>query len=189
MNVDSPQVNKLWSQPIPGFVEGRLASGEHRMEVMANALTVLTTIALGLSAGALVIEGAVLIPSWRSLQPDRFLAWYREHARLLFKFFGPLEIIAAGLAVATLALSWVSRAAATQLLILSALLAVAVLAAFPVYFQKANASFAAGAIVPDRVPGELRRYSRWHWARTVLAVGAFVSAVISLLSVGSTPAG
>ena len=95
------------------------------MEVMANALTVLTTIALGLSAGALVIEGAVLIPSWRSLQPDRFLAWYREHARLLFKFFGPLEIIAAGLAVATLALSWVARAAATQLLILSAFLAVA----------------------------------------------------------------
>src|SRR2546426_183379 len=91
-----PQVNKSWSQPIPGFVEGRLASGEHRMKVMANALTVLTTIALGLSAGA---------------------------------------------------------------------------------------------IVPDRVPGELRRYSRWHWARTVLAVGAFVSAVISLLSVGSTPAG
>jgi len=159
------------------------------MEVMANALTVLTTIALGLSAGALVIEGAVLIPSWRSLQPDRFLAWYREHARLLFKFFGPLEIIAAGLAVATLALSWVARAAATQLLILSAFLAVAVLAAFPLYFQKVNASFAAGAIVPDRVPGELRRYSRWHWARTVLAVGAFVSAVISLLSVGSTPAG
>ena len=67
------------------------------MEVMANALTVLTTIALGLSAGALVTEGAVLIPSWRSLQPDRFLAWYREHARLLFKFFGPLEIVAAGL--------------------------------------------------------------------------------------------
>src|SRR2546427_11782787 len=89
-----PQVNKSWSQPIPGFVEGRLASGEHRLEVLANALTVLTTIALCLSDGALVTATAVLISTLRSLQTDRLSAWFTENARLLSKFFGPLSVIA-----------------------------------------------------------------------------------------------
>ena len=159
------------------------------MEFVASAVSVLATVALGVSAGALAAEGAVLVPFWRSLQPEAFLAWYREHAGLLLRFFGPLEITATVLALAALALNWLLGCAATDPLIVSAFLAVAVLAAFPIYFQKVNARFAAGTIAQDCVQAELRRWSRWHWARTVLAVGAFVSAVISLLGAGSQPAG
>jgi hypothetical protein len=58
------------------------------MEILARAAALLATTALGLSAGALLTEGAILVPFWRSLQPESFLGWYRQHAGLLQKFFG-----------------------------------------------------------------------------------------------------
>ena len=150
------------------------------MEFVASSLTILAVVALGVSAGALIAEGAVLVPFWRSLSPESFLAWYREHAGLLLRFFGPLEIAASVLALCALGSNWVVPRAGTTSLFVSALLAVAVLAAFPLYFQRVNARFAAGAIERERVPGELHRWSRWHWARTALALGAFFFAALAL---------
>jgi len=150
------------------------------MSSLAEAIVVLATLSLGLSAGALLAEGAVLVPFWRGMTPASFLAWYRAHAELLFKFFGPLEIVAAGLTLAALAAHWLTGAASSAPLFLAALLAVAVLLAFPLYFQKVNASFAAGTIAPERVADELRRWARWHWCRTGLGIGAFACAALAL---------
>lgn len=144
---------------------------------MGSMLVLLAVVALGLSAGALVAEGAVLIPFWRSLQPESFLAWYRQHAALLLRFFGSLEVVAAGLAVLAALVSWFGGERASGLLAVSALLAVVVLAAFPLYFQRANASFTEATIATTEVAMELRRYSIWHWVRVVFAVAAFALAV------------
>jgi len=152
------------------------------MEIIVDVLLLLATVALGLSAGALVAEGGVLVPFWRAQRADAFLAWYREHAALLVGFYGPLEIAALGLTAAAFAANWLHPIVEAAPLLAAALLALAVLIAFPLYFQKANASFASGAIEHARVADELRRWSRWHWARTALAVGAFVCAVIALRS-------
>jgi hypothetical protein len=132
-----------------------------------------------------VAEGAVLVPFWRSLRPEAFLAWYAAHAGLLLRFFGPLEVAGAALAIAALVLRWLAGAGGLALLGASALLAVAVLAAFPLYFQRTNASFAAGTLAPDRVAGELRRWAAWHWARCGIAAGAFAAAVLALRGPGS----
>src|SRR2546426_6710255 len=105
---------------------------------MAGILVLLALVALGLSAGALLAEGAVLIPFWRSLQPESFLAWYRQHAALLLRFFGPLEVVAAGLAGLAALVGWVGGGRPSGLLAVSALLAAFVLAAFPPYFQRAH---------------------------------------------------
>jgi uncharacterized membrane protein len=147
------------------------------METIVNAFTLLAATALGLTAGALLAEGAILVPFWRSLAPESFLVWYRQNAALLLKFFGPLEVVAGLVAVAAGALSWFHQMGGRHLLAISALLAVTVLAVFPLYFQRVNASFAAGTIAPDRVAAELRRWSTWHWVRTILATAAFISAV------------
>jgi|SRR6266850_1135387 len=151
------------------------------MGAVASVTAFVSAIALGLSAGALIAEGAVLVPFWRSLAPESFLGWYREHASLLQRFFGSLEIAAFALAAVAAALRWFIRGSASPFLVLAALLAFAVLAAFPLYFERANASFAAGTIAPDRVAEELRRWSSWHWARTILATVAFIVAVNALL--------
>lgn len=151
-------------------------------ELAVDALLLLATIALGLSAGALVAEGGVLVPFWRAQRPEAFLAWYREHAGLLVGFYGPLELAAVGLAAAALAANWLHPVVAAAPLLAATALALGVLVAFPLYFQKANASFASGAIEHARLPDELARWSRWHWARTAFAVGAFVCAAVALRS-------
>lgn len=136
-----------------------------------------TIVVLGLTAGALVTEGVVLVRFWRSLTPEAFLAWYRRHAGLLFRFFGSLEIAAALAALATLGLGWRADGAVSPLLVLAAGLTVAVLLVFPLYFRRVNASFEAAGIAPERVGPELARWARWHWLRTTFALGAFLAVV------------
>ena len=148
--------------------------------MIANASELLAAITLGLMAGALVAEGALLVPFWRSLHPVDFLAWYRQHAALLQGFFGPLEVAAAVLTIAAAGLDWIDQGRGRYWLGGSALLGIAVLAVFPIYFQRANTSFRTGAIATDRVKDELQRWSRWHWGRTVLAVSAFGTAVLGV---------
>jgi hypothetical protein len=62
----------------------------------------------------------------------------------------------------------------------AALLALAILAAFPIYFRDVNASFESGAIGVDRVPGELGRWAAWHWGRTMLGLLAFALTLLGV---------
>jgi hypothetical protein len=140
--------------------------------------TALAILALGVSAGALVAEGAVLVPFWRGQRPEAFLAWYRKHAALLFRFFGSLEVVTMLLTVAALVVQWRAAGAAPRLLVAAVLLLVGVLGVFPLYFQQVNTSFERGTITLDRVPDELARWARWHWFRTALALGAFAAALV-----------
>ena len=134
-----------------------------------SAVAVLATLALGVAAGAMLAEGAVLVPWWRAMPPEAFLRWYAENARRLFDFYGPLEIVSATLTLLAAVVHRPSR----RWFVGAALLALAVLAAFPIYFRDVNASFETGAIGVDRVPGELGRWAAWHWGRTLLGVVAF----------------
>ncbi len=152
------------------------------LEPVATTAALLAVTALGLSAGAMLTEGAVLVPYWRSLPPDSFLSWYAENASLLFDFFGPLEIASAFLAVVAAGLYRFKRRRGSGLLVLSAVLALAVLVAFPLYFQEVNASFAMGAMSPDNVEAELARWASWHWGRTAVGIGAFAAAVLARIS-------
>ena len=150
------------------------------MDAITSVSAFLATIALGLMAGALVAEGALLVPFWRSLQPRDFLAWYKQHAALLQGFFGPLEVAAAVLTSSAAGLGWIERGRGRYWLASAAVLGVAVLAVFPIYFQRANTSFRTGAIATDRVKDELQQWSRWHWGRTILAVAGFSVAVVAV---------
>ena len=146
---------------------------------MTDLLDLLTMLVLGVSAGSLVTEGAVLVPMWRAQRPEAFLAWYRQHAALLLKFFGPLEVVAAVLAILSLGAHWVGSPGVPRLPALAAGLCVAVLVLFPLYFRRVNAGFESGATAPDRVPAELARWARWHWLRTAIALGAFAAALLA----------
>ena len=137
-------------------------------------------IVLGVTSGALVTEGAVLVPFWRSLAPAAFLAWYRQHAALLFRFFGSLEIVATLVTLSALALRWHATGSLDGWLGVAVALCIAVLLVFPVYFQRVNTSFEKGTIATEDVGPELARWARWHWLRTAMALGAFVAALLAL---------
>ena len=150
------------------------------VDPFARAISGVAVIALGLSAGAMLAEGAVMVPYWRALAPAAFLQWYAENAARLLAFFGPLE---AASAVATLAAAVLYRARRRpggNLLVLAGVLAVGVLVPFPLYFQDVNASFAAGTIPLEQVGGELARWAAWHWLRTAIGMGAFAAAVVAV---------
>ncbi len=135
---------------------------------------------LGLAAGALLAEAAVLVPYWRSLEPATFLAWYATHAELLLRFFAPLEITGTILAIAAAVLTRKPLRRTNGLRLASAVLAVAVLAAFPLYFGEVNASIASGTIPQQALADELTRWAAWQWARTLLQIAAFAAALLGL---------
>lgn len=164
---DPRKANGMTSQPSP-------------FERIARVVAIITVVALGISAGALITEGEVLVPYWQSLPPSDFLSWYHDNAGLLFNFFGPAEIVAAVLALTSALMFAVKRLQGSSWLIVAAAFAIAVLLAFPLYFKDVNASFAAGTIAVKDVAVELERWATWHWSRTVLALAAFVAAVLGV---------
>ena len=143
---------------------------------LGSAAGVLAALALGIAAGAMLAEGAVLVPWWRSMPPEAFLRWYAENARRLLEFYGPLEIVGATLTL----LAAVLHAPGRRWFVGAALLALAILAAFPIYFRDANASMETGAIGIDRVSGELGRWAAWHWGRTMLGIIALALAIMGV---------
>jgi len=145
---------------------------------MRDAASLLATLALGLAAGAVLAEGAVLVPWWRAQPPEAFLAWYAANASRLFDFFGTLEMVAAVLVILAAVLV---RSAS---FVAAALLTVGVLAVFPLYFQDVNASFEKATIAPADVPAELGRWAAWHWTRTAMAIAAFAAAAVGLRARG-----
>ncbi len=144
---------------------------------MVDAVAV---VGLGLAAGAMVTEGALLAPYWRALPPHDFLAWYAANASRLVAFYGPLEVFAAVSTALAASVSAYHRRPARHLLLVATVCAVAVLVAFPLYFRDANAAFATGSIDVDRVPHELARWSRYHWIRTAVGVIGFAAAVLAI---------
>jgi hypothetical protein len=146
---------------------------------MATSSAVLAVLVLGVMAGALLTEALVLVPHWRSLSPDAFFAWYAANGDRLFDFYGPLEM-AALLFVAAAAVANRRRPGGRPF-VAAAVLAFVILGTFFVYFGDVNASFAARTIEPSRLPDELARWSRWHWARTLIGVAAFATSVVGLL--------
>lgn len=152
------------------------------MGVLAGAIGVGAVVALGLSAGALLAEAAVLVPFWRSEPPEAFLAWYQRNADRLLRFFGPLEVASGALVLVACVLAWAGVLPGAGGFTLAALLTLAVLASFPLYFKDANASFAEASIPVDAVPAELARWGRWHSARTLASIVAFLAAMLGLLA-------
>ncbi len=144
------------------------------MHNAAGLFALLATLALGLTAGALLAEAAVVIPWWRTLSADAFLAWYAANTSRLFQFFGTLETVSAVLVVIAAVL------VRSRWFVIAVLLGVAVLAMFPLYFQRANASFEAATVAPAELPAVLARYAAWHWMRTLIGIAAFTAALLGL---------
>ena len=46
---------------------------------LGSAVGILATMALGVAAGAMLAEGAVLVPWWRAMPPEAFLRWYADN--------------------------------------------------------------------------------------------------------------
>jgi type IV secretory pathway VirB2 component (pilin) len=150
------------------------------MTAFCHLLRFLAAASLGVFVGATLAEGLVLVPYWRSLPPGEFFRWYAANAQRLLSFFGPVTSLAAVLSVAAAVASlWEGHPRRWHASV-AAVLTIAVVSMFFLYFERANASFAAASIGAAELPAELSRWSSWHWLRTGLALGAFAAALLTL---------
>jgi len=147
---------------------------------MSQLLLVVTAVVLGLQAGALLAEGALLLPIWRSLPAEEFQDWYRTNGDRLVRFFGPLEVAAAVLAAASFGWSLTTDDGSSACFAAAAVGAILVILAFPAYFKNGNARFTAADTDLATLGQELERWGRWHWGRTAIAIAATVAACLGL---------
>ncbi|PYT03753.1 MAG: hypothetical protein DMF60_17405 [Acidobacteria bacterium] len=69
------------------------------MNLFAEVMPFLSAAGLALFVGALLTEAMVLVPMWRTLQPQEFFTLHAAHAHRLYTFFAPLTVSATLLAV------------------------------------------------------------------------------------------
>jgi hypothetical protein len=150
--------------------------GEH----MASWLSGLCVLALGLTAGAMLAEAAILVPYWQSLPPGDFFDWYRANASLLVDFYSPLEISAAVGALACAIWYSVRSRPGAGLWWLAAALSIFVLVMFFLYFEEANAGFATRSISEASLATELATWGSWQWARVGFGCAAFAVGILAL---------
>jgi uncharacterized membrane protein len=150
------------------------------MQALAPAIQLLAAACLGVYAGAMLTEGFVLVPWWQSLAAADFLAWYAANDQLLLDFFEPLTTTTLVATLLSAAVSIATGHPSRWLALASALLTVAAVASYFVYFEAANASFSSATIAADAVPRELARWGAWHHARTLIAAVAFACALLAL---------
>lgn len=150
------------------------------MNLFAEAMPLLAAAGLALFIGALLTEAMVLVPMWRSLQPQEFFTLHAAHAHRLYAFFAPLTVGATLLAVVAAITSVATGRPQSSASVVAAALALVVLSTYGLYFRRANASFAEASITVEALPAELARWASWHWFRTIVGLVALASALWAL---------
>ena len=150
------------------------------INLTSELIHILSTAGIGLLVGALLTEGCLLVPYWRSLSADRFHALYRELHPLLYRYFTPLTVAPLVLSLIAVVIGLVISGSKSWLTLTAGVLMVWVTATHEVYFKKANSQFAAGSLSPDALSNELARWSAWNWFRVGLGLMAFGASLLGL---------
>lgn len=149
------------------------------MHSLGDLLALVAVASLGIFFGAMLTEGLVLVPHWRSIPAEAFYSWYGANDKRLVGFFGPLTWLAAlsALAAAGTAL-WMTRPGRWYA-VAAATCALVVVSMFFLYFERANASFSLGRMPDNELRAELNRWAAWHWARSGLSLVALAAAALA----------
>lgn len=140
----------------------------------------LTALILGLFTGSMLTEAVILVPFWRSLKPETFLEFHGSMGPQLYRYFAPLTISATLIPTVTAVYCIWQGGEIVSFSSLAALLILMIFSIYFIYFKAANESFATGSVGVSGLPAELVRWSIWHWIRTVLAMAAFLSAILAI---------
>jgi len=152
---------------------------------LARVLQDAALLLLGIFAGAMLVIGVSLVGYWQSLEPRTFLDWFAANADRIGGLMLPLGAAATLAALGSAAFTWPSGGRARRWAAASAVLAVSILVVYFVVHAPRNAAFTSGAMPPERVPGELAVWARWHWVRVLLGVAAFWTQLFAIRAASS----
>jgi hypothetical protein len=146
---------------------------------MIETLVILTASVLGLFAGSLLTEAVLLVPYFRALKVDEFYRLHDDFGARLYRYYAPLTIGATSLPlVAAVGITLVDPTK-SSLSWLAAVLGLAIMSTYFLYFRPANQSFAEKRLSEAELRVELTRWSGVHNFRTALAIGAFVVSILA----------
>ena len=149
------------------------------MHLLGELFALATVASLGVFFGAMLTEGWVLVPYWRSLHADAFYSWYRANDTRLLGFFGPLTWLAAVSAIAAAGLSLWTAHPGRWYAVATAVCVLVVVSMFFVYFGRANATFSRCDLPANELRVELSRWAAWHWVRSGLSLVAVTAAILA----------
>ncbi len=150
------------------------------MILLNSILAYLAAVSAGIFAGAMLTEALVLVPMWRSLKPAEFSTLHAVHARRLYGFFAPLTAITTTVMVLTGVVAFATGHAQSYLAVTAAVLSLAVLSMYFLYFRNANAALASMHSRPEDIAPMLARWAVWHAVRTAIAICALLLSVLFL---------
>jgi hypothetical protein len=153
---------------------------EHKntISLIFEIIRFLSVVSIGIFVGSMLTEGCVLVPYWRSLSADDFYTWYAANGQRLQDFFGPITTITALLSITAATVSLLEKHPKKWFALLAAIISLAVVSTFFLYFKEANLSFANAGLKDDELAKELIRWSKWHWIRTGMSFLAFTASLI-----------
>lgn len=143
-------------------------------------VALVAVVLLGVTAGAMLAEAALLVPYWQSLTPNEFFDWYAENASRLVDFYSPLEIGSALISLLIAIACSIQSRPGSRLWWTAAVLSIVVIAMFFVYFKDANAGFSNRTVAEDALAAALTSWGRWQWARVFIGISAFAAAVLAI---------
>ena len=149
------------------------------MHLLGELFALLAVASLGIFFGAMLTEGLVLVPYWRSLPAEAFYSWYAANDKRLLGFFGPLTWLAALSAVAAAVTSLWTAHPGRWYAVLTAACLLVVVSMFFVYFERANTAFSGGGMPANQLRAELDRWAAWHWVRSGLSLVALTTAILA----------
>ncbi len=146
--------------------------------MIIEILQFVSCLALGLLVGSLLTEAMILVPYWRTMEPEEFLRLHKNLGPRLYMYFAPLTILATIIPVLAAVIPFILRTTWHWLSVVPAIITLVMLVIYFVYFKRANDSFKTGSVGVDGLSEELTKWAKWHWIRVILGIAAFF---ISLL--------
>jgi hypothetical protein len=145
---------------------------------------VVAAMGLGLLAGALLTEAAVLVPYWRTLSSRAFVELHQGVAPRLYAYFAPVTSGAVLVALASAVWAVLSGPESTGdwSAVCAGVSASALLGFYGLYFAAANRRLPEVAALdrPDLLARELNQWRAVHHIRTAVCIAAFVCALVAL---------
>ena len=142
-----------------------------------NKVIQLLTVALnGAFIGAMILIALVLVPFWKTSEPQAFLDWFTVYGGKIGSIMIPLGPGVLILAIIALILNKGNR----LLWILTVVFTLANILYFPIYYLPTNSSFAEQTIPINEISAELSIWLKYHWQRTLFAIGAFMTSILAI---------
>lgn len=128
----------------------------------------------GSFAGGCLFVSAVLLPAWRTMDPEEVLQWFAQNELRSGLTLASLEAGGALTAIVSFVVALKQGSDGRLPWALSSLCMLATIAQLPLYFAGTNKAMVEKEIPLHWVDTELESWSRWQWTRTALSVLAVI---------------